>query len=112
MRVDTWIHLFHILSALVWVGDGVMHLLVGARARPSTDPTAIPAFARIVQDVGFRALTPAVIVVLLTGIWLVLDSASWHFSHRNASATDRRRPTPRAALLERLPLPIASDHGE
>jgi uncharacterized membrane protein len=80
MSIDTWIHFLHILGATVWVGGGVMLLLVSARARTSTDPNAILAFAQTLRYVGLRALMPAVIVVLITGVWLVLDSAAWHFS--------------------------------
>src|SRR5205823_5315091 len=39
-----------------------------------------PEFARTLRYVGLRALMPAVIVVLITGVWLVLDSSAWHFS--------------------------------
>ncbi|GEM_PF-1758840 len=80
MSLDNWIHFVHILGGIVWVGGGVTLLLIGARARTSSDPNAIPEFARTLRYVGLRALTPAVIVVLITGVWLVLDSAAWRFS--------------------------------
>jgi uncharacterized membrane protein len=80
VNLTAWIHFVHILGAIVWVGGGVMLLLIGARARSSNDPHAILEFARILGYVGLRALMPAVIVVLVTGVWMVLDSSAWHFS--------------------------------
>lgn len=80
MRVDSWLQYLHVLGAMVWVGGGVMLLLMGARAQTSTDPSAIAEFASTLRYVGLRALMPAVVIVLVTGVWLVLDSSEWQFS--------------------------------
>jgi len=35
--LEPWIHFIHVLSAIIWVGGGVMLSLIGARARKSED---------------------------------------------------------------------------
>lgn len=80
MSLDNWLHLVHVLSAMVWVGGGLMLSLIGARARSSSDPRAIADFARLLPFVGIRVLMPAVILVLLTGVGLVLADSEFHFS--------------------------------
>lgn len=78
--LEPWIHFIHVLGAIIWVGGGVMLSLVGARARKSNDPRVIGEFARTLSYVGLRVLTPAVVAVLLTGIWLVLTGSEWSFT--------------------------------
>jgi len=80
MSLDGWLHLVHVLSAMVWVGGGLMLSLIGARARSSSDPRAIADFARLLPFVGIRVLMPSVILVLLTGVGLVLVDSEFHFS--------------------------------
>ncbi|SRR6266498_2803857 len=77
--LEPWIHFIHVLGAIIWVGGGVMLSLVGARARKSEDPRMIGEFARTLSYVGLRVLTPAVVAVLLSGIWLVLTGSEWNF---------------------------------
>jgi uncharacterized membrane protein len=78
--LEPWIHFIHVLGAIIWVGGGVMLSLVGARARKSNDPKLIGEFARTLSYVGLRVLTPAVIAVLVTGLWLVLTGSEWKFT--------------------------------
>lgn len=78
--LEPWIHFIHVLGAIIWVGGGIMLSLVGARARKSKDPRLIGEFARTLSYVGLRVLTPAVVAVLLTGIWLVLTGSEWSFT--------------------------------
>jgi len=80
MSLDSWLHLVHVLSAMVWVGGGLMLSLIGARARSSSDPRAIADFARLLPFVGIRVLMPSVILVLLTGVGLVLADSEFRFS--------------------------------
>ncbi len=80
MSLDSWLHLVHVLSAMVWVGGGLMLSLIGARARSSSDPRAIADFARLLPFVGIRVLMPAVILVLLTGVALVFADSEFNFS--------------------------------
>jgi uncharacterized membrane protein len=78
--LEPWIHFIHILGAIIWVGGGVMLSLIGARARKSEDPRLIGEFARTLSYVGLRVLTPAVVAVLLSGLWLVLTGSEWKFT--------------------------------
>jgi uncharacterized membrane protein len=78
--LEPWIHFIHVLSAIIWVGGGVMLSLIGARTRKSEDARLIGEFARTLSYVGLRVLTPAVVAVLLTGLWLVLTGSEWKFT--------------------------------
>jgi uncharacterized membrane protein len=80
MSLDSWLHLVHVLAAIVWVGGGLMLSLVGFRARSSANPGAIGDFARTLPYVGLRVLMPSVVVVLVTGVWQVLASSEWKLS--------------------------------
>ncbi len=79
MSLDPWLHLLHILSAIVWVGGGFILSVVGSRARSSSDPRAIRDFAETLSYVGIRVMMPAVIGTLVFGVWMVLENASWNF---------------------------------
>lgn len=70
----------HITAAVIWVGGGVMLSIIGARARRTGDIALLGDFARTLSYVGLRVFTPAVIVVLITGVWLVLAEQSGDFS--------------------------------
>jgi uncharacterized membrane protein len=78
--LEPWIHFIHILGAIVWVGGGVVLSLIGARARRSEDPRFITEFSRTLSYVGLRVLMPAVVAVLLSGLWLVYTSSEWSFT--------------------------------
>jgi uncharacterized membrane protein len=80
MILEPWLHLAHILGAIIWVGGGIMLSLVGVRARQSEDPSFIREFARMLSYVGLRVLTPAVVAVLVSGVWLVLVDSAWNFA--------------------------------
>ncbi|HEY6677911.1 MAG TPA: hypothetical protein VI411_03315 [Actinomycetota bacterium] len=41
MTLDSWLHFGHVLSAIVWVGGGLMLSIVGLRVRASGEPNAI-----------------------------------------------------------------------
>lgn len=75
MTLEPWLHPEHILGAIIWVGEGVVLSLVGIRSRQSEDPGFIRKFARILSYVGLRVLTPAVVAVLVSGVWLVLEGS-------------------------------------
>jgi uncharacterized membrane protein len=77
---EPWIHFAHVAAAAVWVGGGVMLSLVGLRARRSDEVAVVGEFARFLSYAGLRVFTPAVLVVLLSGLWLVLAGSEWNFS--------------------------------
>ena len=73
MNVDPWLHLAHIIGAIVWVGGGLMLSVIGLRARRSGDVGIIRDFAQTLAYVGLRLFMPAVLVLLVTGVLLVLS---------------------------------------
>jgi uncharacterized membrane protein len=80
MALRFWLHWIHIVGAVIWVGGGLMLSVVGARARQSEDPRTIGEFAQMLSYVGPRVLTPAVVAVVASGVWLVLASPGWSFT--------------------------------
>ena len=80
MDLVPWLHLIHIAAATIWVGGGVTLSVIGARARRSNEPLVVGDFARLLSYVGLRVFTPAVVVVLLSGIGLVLVDSEWSFT--------------------------------
>ena len=80
MSLDDWLHFVHVLAAMVWVGGGVILLFMGLRARSRSEPAAVSEFAKLLPYVGIRVLMPAVILVLVTGVWMVLENGEWQFS--------------------------------
>lgn len=73
MDLDPWLHFAHILGAVVWVGGGLMLSVIGLRARRSGDIGIIRDFAQTLSYVGLRVFMPAVLVLLVTGVWIVLS---------------------------------------
>ena len=80
MNLESWLHFAHIAAAIVWLGGGVMLSLFGIRARQSGNLVVMREFARNLSYVGLRVFTPAVIVVLLSGISLVLLNSALNFT--------------------------------
>ena len=80
MTLLTWLKFGHILGAIVWIGGGVMLSFIGIRTRHSQDPNNIREFSRTLSYVGLRVLMPAVIAVLVFGVWMVLAFSAWHFA--------------------------------
>lgn len=54
-----------------------MLLLIVAYTRSSSDPYAFRQFAQVLPYAGLRGLTPAVVVLLITGAWMVLGGVGW-----------------------------------
>jgi uncharacterized membrane protein len=76
MSIDRWLLFFHILAAGIWLGSGVMLVLLAVRARQiGKEPELIAQM----EWAGSRIGGPAVIVTLTTGIWMVLRSNAWQF---------------------------------
>ena len=80
MNLLPWLHFVHVLSAIVWLGGGVILMLVVGYARSSSDHAATGLVARLLPFVGLRALTPAVVVLLVSGVWMVLSGVGWSFA--------------------------------
>jgi len=77
-----WLLFAHVLGALLWVGGGTMLAVVGMRVRATHDARAIGDFARTLSYVGLRVFLPSVVVVLVSGGWMVASSAAFDFGQR------------------------------
>ena len=80
MTLDSWLHFGHVLGAIMWIGGGFALSLVGSRARTSGDPRTIADFARTLAYIGPRLFIPALLAVLVFGVWMVLISSEWNLS--------------------------------
>jgi uncharacterized membrane protein len=80
MNLGLWLHFLHIAGAVVWVGGGVALSVIGQRVRRSGEASVLAEFARTLSYVGLRVFTPAVVVVLITGVWLVFAEQSGNFT--------------------------------
>lgn len=70
----------HILAAGTWIGGNVTQLVVTPWARKMGGGFAAN-WMRATVRMGRLLYTPAAIVALLTGIWLVIDSSVYDFEH-------------------------------
>jgi uncharacterized membrane protein len=80
MSLHTWLLFLHILGSMVWIGGGATLSLIGLRARRSSDRGVLADFAGTLRHLGLRAFTPALFVVLATGLVLALDGSRWRIS--------------------------------
>ena len=70
----------HILLAVVWVGGGAIIQLYALRALGTNDPARLAGFAKDTEWVATRTFTPAGLLLVASGIWLV-EEGSWGFDH-------------------------------
>jgi len=68
-----WIKAVHIFLAVVWVGGAVMLNLLALFALRSPLPGRKAEFAREAAWVGTRVFTPASLVLLALGFWMIYD---------------------------------------
>lgn len=79
MSLVPWLQLVHVIAAIAWVGGGMVLSLIGLRIRRTDDPRAIHDFAGVLSYIGLRIFMPAVVLVLVTGVWMVLVDSEWSF---------------------------------
>jgi len=77
-----WLLFAHVLGALLWVGGGTMLGVVGLRVRATNDTRVISDFAKTLSYVGVRVFPASVLVVLVSGVWMVASSAAFDFRQR------------------------------
>lgn len=80
MNLLTWLKFGHILAAMIWIGGGVTLSLIGIRTRQSEDLHFFREFVQTLSYVGLRVLMPAVIAVLVFGVWMVFAFSAWQFT--------------------------------
>jgi len=68
----------HILAAATWLGANVTQIVVNPVMARTGGATAA-AWMRQTVRMGIIAYTPAALVALITGIFLVIDGAQWEF---------------------------------
>ena len=78
MTVRELLKLVHILAAMAWFGGGAMTRLISARVAASRSRDRALAFAGD-MTAGTRVLTGSKLIVLVTGVLLVTESAIWSF---------------------------------
>jgi uncharacterized membrane protein len=70
----------HIVAVGAWVGANVTQLIVNpAMQKTGGNPAAV--WMRQTARMGRVLYTPAAIVALITGVWLVIDSRLYEFEH-------------------------------
>lgn len=68
----------HILAAVTWVGGALALQILGTRLQRANEPLRLAGFARDAEWVGTRIFMPTSLVLLLAGIWLVIEG-EWGF---------------------------------
>lgn len=68
----------HVLAAIVWVGGGLASQFIVARVAKA-DPAHRLGAARDFLFIGTRVYPWASLIVLVTGVWMVLDEAALAF---------------------------------
>jgi uncharacterized membrane protein len=71
----------HIMATVVWVGAGVMGLVLAAGYIRDTDAAAIQRFLKDQEPLAQRLFIPSALVVVVFGIALVIESDAWTFGY-------------------------------
>jgi uncharacterized membrane protein len=74
-----WLKAFHVLFAVVWVGGALALQALAIRIVREHDPAKMAAFAGQAEWIGFRVFAPASGLLLILGIWMVIDEPAWTF---------------------------------
>lgn len=79
--MTTLAHWLHVVAAAAWLGGNLVMLMVPG-LMSSGGPPAMLATGRTALMLGRVFFTPAAILTLLTGIWLVADIEAYGFGER------------------------------
>lgn len=79
MELYDWLKAFHILFAIIWVGGGLALQVLSIRIIRENDPANIAYFAGLIEWMGMRVFAPASGLLLIVGVWMVIDSPAWDF---------------------------------
>lgn len=70
----------HVLAGVVWVGGATYLQIQARRVLARGNPAEIEVFSRDAGEVAQKVFLPASLVLLVAGIYMVLD-ADWGFDH-------------------------------
>jgi uncharacterized membrane protein len=79
IRLYDWLKAFHVLLAIVWVGGAIGVQLLAVRIVRTNDPVRMAVFSGEVEWIGTRLFAPASGLLLLLGIWMVIEEPAWTF---------------------------------
>lgn len=74
-----WYLTIHLLLAVVWVGGDLAIQLFAARIMKANDPGRLAAFAKDVEWIGMRVITPASLILVVFG-FLLVSKGDWGYS--------------------------------
>jgi hypothetical protein len=80
----TWYELFlfiHISATIVWIGAGVLSLLLATTYDRESDEVAIKRFLHDQEWLAMKLFVPASLTVVIMGIAMVIESDAWSFSY-------------------------------
>src|SRR4051794_25377808 len=71
----------HIGAAIIWIGAGLLSLMLATRYDRESDEAAITRFLHDQEWLAMRLFVPASLTVVVFGIALVVESDAWSFSY-------------------------------
>ena len=74
-----WVVVLHVMSGALWFGGQVYVEGLLASAGRTADPVTVMTILRRVAETSQRLFTAAGVLVLLTGIWIVIDRPAYRF---------------------------------
>jgi hypothetical protein len=80
----SWYELFlfvHLSASIVWIGAGVLSLLLATTYDRESDEVAIKRFLHDQEWLAMRLFVPASLLVVVMGIAMVIESDAWSFSY-------------------------------
>src|SRR6187200_591175 len=80
----TWYELLlfiHVGGSIVWIGAGVLSLLLATTYDRESDELAIKRFLQDQEWLAMKLFVPASLVTVVFGIALVIESDAWSFSY-------------------------------
>jgi uncharacterized membrane protein len=73
-----WLKFGHVLMAIVWVGGAITLQVLASRIQAKGDRKQLYALTEHVEFIGTRVFTPASLLLLILGIWMVIIGP-WDF---------------------------------
>jgi uncharacterized membrane protein len=79
MTLYEFLKLLHIAAAIVWVGGAVTLNVIGTRMWRARASERVASFGRDTKWLGDHIYIPSIGVLLVVGIWMVIESPAWNF---------------------------------